>query len=109
MRDDVVKHYQDELEASTKAGLLDTPAVIWGGTLVNVLTQYPIFITEADGGTLLVTENPVYIKKDLPKYIPQFIVYTMWNAKDGPDPSLNPYKLYYQDFPIANLKAMIDK
>jgi hypothetical protein len=107
-RDDVLKYYQDELDATTKAGLLDSPAVIFGG-MVEMLTQYPIFMTQAEGGRLLVTENPAYMKKDLPKYIPQLIVYTMWNAEDGPDPALNPYHLYYKDFPVEKLKAMIDK
>ena len=85
-RDDVLKYYTDELDATTKARLLDSPAVIWGG-MVQMHTQYPIFITQAEGGRLLVTENPAYIKKDLPKYIPQLIVYSMWNAEDGPDPA----------------------
>jgi hypothetical protein len=107
-RDEVLKYYTDELDATTKAGLLDSPAVIWGG-MMQMETQYPIFITQADGGRLLVTENPAYIKKDLPKYIPQMIVYSMWNAEDGPDPALNPYKLYYENFPIEKLQAMIDK
>ena len=96
------------MDATTKAGLLDSPAVIWGG-MMQMETQYPIFITQADGGRLLVTENPAYIKKGLPKYIPQMIVYSMWNAEDGPDPALNPYHLYYKDFPIEKLQAMIDK
>jgi len=109
LRDDVLKYYRDELDATTKAGLLDSPAIIFGGLMAHILIKYPIFITQADGGRLLVTENPAYIKKDLPKYIPQIIVYTMWNAKDGPDPALNPYHLYYRDFPIEKLQAMIDK
>jgi hypothetical protein len=33
----------------------------------------------------------------------------MWNGEDGPDPALNPYHLYYKDFPIEKLQAMIDK
>lgn len=107
-RDDVLKYYRDEVEATTKAGLLDTPAVIFDG-IMNMNTSYPIFIAQDKGGRLLVTENPAYIKKDLPKYIPQLIVYSMWDAKDGPDPAMNPYKIYYQDFPIDKLKAMIDK
>jgi hypothetical protein len=109
LRDDVLKYYRDELDATTKAGLLDSHAIIFGGTMANILTQYPIFITQADGGRLLVTENPAYIKKEIAKYIPQMIIYTMWNSNDGPDPALNPYHLYYRDFPIEKLQAMIDK
>ena len=59
---------------------------------------------------MLVTENPAYIRKDLPKYIPQFIVYGLNN---GPvyyiDQSLNPYKLIDDNFSIEKLQAMIDK
>jgi hypothetical protein len=33
----------------------------------------------------------------------------MWEAKNGPGPEINPYKYYYQDFPIEKLKALIDK
>jgi len=109
LRDDVLKYYRDELDATTKAGLLDSPAIIFGGSMAHILIKYPIFITQADGGRLLVTENPAYIKKNLPKYIPQIIVYTMWNAEDGPEPALNPYHLYHRDFPIEKLQAMIDK
>src|SRR4030095_5567251 len=54
-RDDVLKYYADELDATTKAGLLDSPAVIFGG-FMQILTQYPIFMTQAEGGRLLVTE-----------------------------------------------------
>jgi len=107
-RDDVLKYYNDELAATTKAGLLDSPAIIFG-EMMHMHTQYPVFMTQADGGRMLVTENPAYFKKDLPKYIPQLIVFSMWDAKDGPDPEMNPYKLYYKDFPIEKLKAMIDK
>jgi hypothetical protein len=107
-KSDVIKYYRDELDAATKAGLLDSPAVIFGGIL-QMHTQYPIFMTQVEGGRLLVTENPAYLKKDLPKYIPQLIIYSMWNGGDGPDPALNPYHLYYQNFPIEKLQAMIDK
>jgi len=109
IRDDVLKYYRDELDGTIKAGLLDSPAVIWGGMMAHLYTQYPVFTTQADGGRLLVTENPDYLKKDLAKYIPQVIVYSMSNSEDGPDPALNPYHLYYKDFPIEKLQAMIDK
>jgi hypothetical protein len=108
-KDDVMKYYQDELEATTKAGLLDAPAILFGD-IMPLLTQYPIFTTKEKGGSMLVTENPAYIRKDLPKYIPQFIIYQLSN---GPvyyvDQSLNPYKLLDDNFPIEKLQAMIDK
>ena len=106
-RDDVLKYYRDELETTTKAGLLDSPAIVTG--FMEMLPTRPIFTTQAKGGNMLVTENPAYFKKDLPKYIPQLIIYSMWDGANGPDPSLNPYRLYYQNFPIEKLQAMIDK
>jgi hypothetical protein len=108
VKDDVLKHYKDELDATTKAGLLDSPAII-PGTIADIGTEYPIFTTQVAGGRMLVTENPAYMKKNLPKYIPQFMVYTWWDCHCGVDPSLNPYKLIDENFPIEKLQAMIDK
>ena len=105
IRDGILKQHKDELEATTRAGLLDSPAIING----FMYTTEQIFKTQAQGGNMLVTENPAYFKKDLPKYIPQLIVYSMWNGENGPDPALNPYHLYYKNFPIEKLQAMIDK
>ena len=108
-KDDVMKYYQTELEATTKAGLLDAPAILFGD-IMPVLTQYPIFTTQEKGGKMLVTENPAYFKKDLPKYIPQLIIYEIDDCKVCyVDPSLNPYKLIDDNFPIEKLQAMIDK
>jgi hypothetical protein len=33
-----------------------------------------VFTTEKENGVTLVTENPDYFRKDLPKYVPQFFV-----------------------------------
>ena len=108
LRDDILKYYRDELVAITNAGLLETPAIVSGG-IASIEISSPVFTTQENGGRLLVTENPAYMKKDLPKYIPQLIVYSMWNADNGPDPAINPYQLYYENFPIEKLQAMIDK
>jgi len=107
LKDDIWKHYRDELEATTTAGLLDSPAVVL--TIMEIGTDIPIFTTQKSGGRMLVTENPVYMRKDLPKYIPQFMVYTLWDCHCGVDQSLNPYKLIEEKFPIEKLQAMIDK
>ncbi len=107
-RDDILKYYQDELDATTKAGLLETPAIVSDG-IGSMSVSSPVFTTQEKGGRLLVTENPAYIKKELPKYIPQIIVYSMAIEEEVPDPTRNPYYLYDQDFPILSLQAMIDK
>ena len=108
-RDEVLKYYRDELDASTKAGLLDTPAILFGD-IMPILTQYPIFTKQTTGCKMLVTENPAYFKKDLPKYIPQVMIYMIDECRVCyVDPSLNPYKLIDENFPIEKLKARIDK
>ena len=61
----------------------------------------------------LVTENPAYIRKDLPKYVPQFIVlYWSW-VSDFPllGGAQGEYysKIMEANFPIDKLQAMIDK
>lgn len=88
IRDDILKYYRDELEATTRAGLLETPAITSDG-IASMEISTPVFTTQENGGRLLVTENPAYMKKDLPKYIPQIIVYSMVNGKNGPDPTKN--------------------
>jgi hypothetical protein len=108
IRNDVLKHYQDELQATTAAGLLGSPAII-SSYILDIGTDYQIFTKQSAGGRMLVTENPAYMKKDLPKYIPQFMVFTWWDCRCGVDPSLNPYKLINENFPIEKLQAMIDK
>ena len=108
IRDEVIKYYRDELDATTKAGQLDSPAII-SADIAYPATDLPIFTTQPKGGKMLVTENPAYIRKDLPKYVPQLIVYRIDNCECYVDQSLNPYKRIDDSFPIEKLQAMIDK
>jgi hypothetical protein len=105
---DVLKHYNDELAATTAAGLLDVPAVIPLAICDPDVTR-AIFTTEAAGGRLLVTENPGYIRRDLPKYIPQLLVLTFEEASWTPTQKKDPLKLVEKNFPVEQLQAMIDK
>lgn len=107
LKDEVLKHYRDEIETSTKAGLLDSPAII-PSYMCNI-SNTPIFSTEAEGGEMLVTENPAYIRKDLPKQIPQFFVFTFGKYDWWFPPQPDPCKVIEQNFPIEKLQAMIDK
>ncbi|MGA9364927.1 MAG: hypothetical protein WBW16_11245 [Bacteroidota bacterium] len=104
-KEDQLKHYKDELEATTAAKLLDTPAII--PLYLFDISNNPIFSTEETGGHMLVTENPAYIRKDLPKYMPQFIVMT-WTCADW-KPQQEVCKAVEEYFPIEKLQAMIDK
>lgn len=100
-----LKRYQRELEKTTTDGLLDSPAIVQ--QMHPVSDDWPIFATGEDGGKMLITDNPSYIRKDLPKYIPQFMV-VFWSWND--DGQGNYYrKMLEANFPIEKLQAMIDK
>ncbi|HEU4859173.1 MAG TPA: hypothetical protein VFT15_05020 [Chitinophagaceae bacterium] len=102
-RDDIVKKFIDEVEKTTNEGLLGVPAL--------VLTMYQhspsVFETDLDKASMLIIENPDYIRKDLPKYVPQFFIAQFaWNE-------WMPYTkfaaIFKEKFPFDKLQAMIDK
>lgn len=105
-KENVLKLYQEELEHTTAAKLLDSPALI--PTYIFNITG-PVFIREEDGGKMLVTENPAYIRKDLSKYVPQFFVMTWVLCNNNWKPIQNVCKAVEENFPIEKLQAMIDK
>jgi len=74
--------------------------------IFNIGNQ-PIFTTEAKGGNMLITENPVYMSNDLPKYIPQLFV-MKWHCGEW-KPLMDVCKAIEENFPIEKLQAMIDK
>ena len=100
-----LRKFTDELESTTAKGMLDSAAVI-----LSMYYSIPaVFETDPQKGFMLVTENPNYMRKDLPNYIPQFMVFNWkWNVDFYPIHKR--YKdLLLQDFPIERLQAMIDK
>lgn len=72
-------------------------------------TALPVFTAETTGGRMLVTENPAYFRKDLPKYIPQLFVLLLEKVDWPFSPKQDPIKLMEEYFPIEKLQAMIDK
>jgi hypothetical protein len=106
-KNNALKKYQDEIEITTKEGLLDSPAIISNSQDLIINYQAPIFSTEAEGGRMLVTENPTYFRKDLPKYVPQFFVLE-WGWSTGAW-SARFRKAIEENFQTGNLKEMIDK
>lgn len=104
-KEDILNHYRYELEQTTKDGLLEAPAIV--RVFHSPDARLPIFYTESEGGHMLVTENPAYIKKDLPKYVPQFMI-LHWSWTSNP-PETNLGKLVEENFPIEKLQAMIDQ
>lgn len=102
-KEEVIKLYEKELEKNRDANLIDSAAIV--RILDNMYPDVPIFSTGAEGGSMLVTENPAYIRKDLPKYVPQFMVlYWSWG-----DAANSKYfrQMIEANFPIEKLQAMI--
>ncbi|MGZ8559855.1 MAG: hypothetical protein ACXWWC_16050 [Chitinophagaceae bacterium] len=97
-----LKKFTDELEKTTKDGLLDSPAVV----LIKYQSS-PIFETDPLKGFMLVTENPGYIRKDLPRHVPQ--VFVVWWTWQDWAPQKEIGRIIEQDFPFEKLQAMIDK
>jgi hypothetical protein len=100
----VLKLYQDALEKSTADNLLDAPAIV---SALNPVGNGPVFSTEEEGGTMLVTENPEYLRKGLPKDVPQFMVINWQWGTSIADETLR--KLFEENFEVEKLQAMIDK
>ena len=105
-RDEVMKHYNDELEETTKKGLLESPAIIPLG-IYNPSVDMPIFVEE-NVGWMVVIENRKYMRRDLPKYVPQlFAVSWSWDESWKPESDVG--KLILEQFPFEKLQVMIDK
>jgi hypothetical protein len=106
LKNDVMKFYRDELDKVTKDGTLDEPAIVHGG-IFSPSYDFSIFTTEEAGGNMLVTENPNYMRKDLPPYVPQFF-FLSWSWQDYPS-VIKFGKAINENFPIEKLQEMIDK
>ncbi len=101
-----LKRYQDELKKATADGLLDSPALVYNIAPMLYFND-KIFLTEDEGGRMLITENPDYIRKDLPKYVAQLFV-VEWTWDDWP-PQASIRTMMETKFPFEKLQAMIDK
>ena len=104
-KDAVIKHYRDELEETTRRGLLDSAAII-PFTIYHNDEHDPIFVEEKMGW-MITTANPKYMRKELPKHIPQFFV-VAWQWNDWKSQA-DVAKLIEEKFPFDKLHAMIDK
>jgi hypothetical protein len=105
-KDLAVRNLQNELQKTTREGLLSAPAVVRRDA--HFQTDGPIFLSEANGGVLLTTENPNYFRKDLPAYVPQlFVLSWMWGTKTKWERDFR--KAIEENFPVESLQAMIDK
>lgn len=97
-----LKKFTDEMEQTTKLGLLDSPAMI-----LQLFYADQVFESDRLKARMVVTENPDYIRKDLPKHVPQVFV-IRWRCNDWPGQK-NVCDIIDQHFPFEKLQAMIDK
>jgi hypothetical protein len=103
IRDEAAARCQEALKKNATDNTLNAPAIAEVGS-ENVCG---VFTTEERGGQALVTVNPDYFRKDLPPYVPQFIV-VHWQSQVGVASSYFK-KMVEANFPIEKLQAMIDK
>lgn len=101
-RQQEVKKFTDEIEKTTREGLLDSVAMIR-----MKYHSEPISESDPEYACMVVTENPDYIRKNVPNYVPQFFT-VAWHWSDYP-----PHRRFEKDFidnyPVQKLKAMLDK
>jgi hypothetical protein len=102
----VVKHYRDELEESTKQGLQTSPAII-PLVIYAAEAHEPLFVEE-NIGYMVVIENPKYMRKDFPKYVPQILTVQM-GFDEYWKPQADVSKMILEKFPFEKLQEMIDK
>ncbi len=97
--------YIDDYIANASAETLQQVAII--DPKYGALEFRGTFGDKNNGGTRLIAVGSKYFNKDLPRYVPQFmILYWQWTQ----DPvSLRFKEQFEENFPLEKLKAMIDK
>ena len=106
-KNNILKVYREETEKSGKQNLLDSPAVVKGIGDVTFSENADIFSTEEKGGTVLLMVNAAYFRKDLPKYVPQFMIVRIQGGEDGSISERYFAKNMKENFPFEKLQAMI--
>ncbi|MEP6675937.1 MAG: hypothetical protein ABJA78_12305 [Ferruginibacter sp.] len=100
--DDAEKKAQDLLKTINDVeGAM--PAIVTD----DYVAKFEKFLTEEEGGRMLVTLNPGYFNNNLPKYVPQFlIVYWRWEKHKSAE---NYKDQIEKHFDFAALQEMLDK
>lgn len=107
LKTEALRKYAEALDQTTKKGLLNSPAIVLNGPFNE--SYGPIFSTEADGARMVVTDNPNYFRKNVPKYIPQVFALN-WSWGEGKLKCSKDFRRAIEEnFPIEQLQAMIDK
>jgi len=103
----ILKVYRNELERNRTENLLDAAAIVKDIVNTSFSENTDIFIPEEKGGKVLFFINTVYLKKDLPKYVPQFMIVRLQGGEDGTVSERHFAKMMKEKFPIEKLQAMI--
>ena len=88
---------------------MDSAAIVKDIVNTSFFESTDIFIPEEKGGKVLLMINPAYFKKDLPKYIPQFMIARIQGGESGMISERYFSKMIKENFPFEKLQAMIDK
>jgi hypothetical protein len=107
LRDELTARYREELKKNAADKTLDSPAIVAGIGKIRFSEDPDIFTTEEKDGQALVTVNPDYVRKDLPPYMPQFMV-VHWQWQVGVASSYF-RKMVETNLPIEKFQAMIDR
>ncbi|MBP7610520.1 MAG: hypothetical protein KA760_13550 [Steroidobacteraceae bacterium] len=103
IRDEPTARCQEALKKNAADNTLRVPAVVEVGSE----SACGVFTSEESGGQALVTVNPDYFRKDLPPYVPQFIV-IHWFVQPGVA-SGHFRQQVEANLPIEKFQAMIDQ
>ena len=100
---DLTKAY-DDIQKGFTDDELKMPAIV---DRVSWTSPFNGFITQENGGRMIVFINTDYFNLRLPRYVPQFIaLYWQW----GNDSTAQNFKTQLEEnFPLDKLKALIDK
>ena len=102
----VLQHYRDELDETAKQGLLSSPAII--PLIIYAAESHEPLFVEENIGYMVVIENAKYMRKDLPKYVPQILTVKM-GFDEYWKPQADVSKIILEKFPFEKLHEMIDK
>ena len=108
---DILKSYNEKVKyiddyfAGATNEILEKPAII--DPQFQAYGFKGVFGDEKKGGIRLIAFSTKYFTKDLPSYVPQFmIIYWM---REGGAVSMNFKKQFEEKFPLEKLKTLIDK
>ena len=106
-KDKDINRYTKEIEINRNNNRLDWPAIVNGIQRFSVNDDEAIFFDDEKLGYILVTVNPSYFRKDIPAYVPQFMMLQFsWIGCVG---GIYFKKMIMNNYAVDKLRKMIDK